>query len=52
MKTNNDNYETRKILKTFFGFSSFKGEQEEIIQEVMDNKDVIEAYLGKEEAFA
>jgi len=39
MKTNNDNYETRKILKTFFGFSSFKGEQEEIIQEVMDNKD-------------
>jgi len=39
MKTNNDNYETRKILKHFLVFSSFKGEQEEIIQEVMDNKD-------------
>lgn len=38
MKTNNDNYEARKILKTFFGFSSFKGEQEKIIQDVMDNK--------------
>ena len=38
MGTTNDIYEARKILKTFFGFSSFKGEQEEIIQNVMDDK--------------
>jgi len=39
METMHDNYEARKKLKSFFGFSSFKGEQEEIIQNVMDNKD-------------
>ncbi len=39
MGTKYDNNEARKILKTFFGFSSFKGEQEKIIQNVMDNKD-------------
>lgn len=39
METNNDNCEVKKLLKSFFGFSSFKGEQEEIIQNVMDNKD-------------
>ncbi|MBT3174246.1 MAG: DNA helicase RecQ [Lentimicrobiaceae bacterium] len=38
MGTTNDIYEARKILKAFFGFSSFKGEQEEIIQNVMDDK--------------
>ncbi len=36
MGTSNDIYEARRILKAFFGFSSFKGEQEEIIQNVMD----------------
>lgn len=39
MGTNTDNYETKKLLKSFFGFSSFKGEQEEIIRNVMDNQD-------------
>ena len=39
MGTNNDNYEAKKLLKSFFGFSSFKGEQEEIIQNVMDKRD-------------
>jgi len=34
-----DNSEARKILKSFFGFSSFKGDQEKIIQNVMDSKD-------------
>lgn len=38
MGTSNDIYEARKLLKTFFGFSSFKGEQEEIIQNVMEGK--------------
>ncbi len=38
MDTNNYIYEAKKILKAFFGFSSFKGEQEEIIQNVMDNR--------------
>ena len=38
MDTTNDIYEARKLLKAFFGFSSFKGEQEEIIQNVMDNE--------------
>ena len=39
METKYDNSETRKKLKSFFGFSSFKGEQEIIIQNVMTNKD-------------
>lgn len=39
MGTNNDNYAARKLLKSFFGFSSFKGEQEEIIRNVMNNQD-------------
>jgi len=39
METNKGNNKAREILKTFFGFSSFKGEQETIIQNVMDNKD-------------
>lgn len=39
MRTNINNIEARKVLKSFFGFSNFKGEQEEIIQNVMDNKD-------------
>jgi ATP-dependent DNA helicase RecQ len=39
MGTKHDNYEARKILKSFFGFSSFKGDQENIIQNVMDSKD-------------
>jgi ATP-dependent DNA helicase RecQ len=38
MNNNNDIYEAKKLLKSFFGFSSFKGEQEEIIQNVLDNK--------------
>ncbi len=39
MGTNNDNYDVKKVLKSFFGFSTFKGEQEAIIQNVMNNKD-------------
>ena len=39
METNNHNYETKKLLKSFFGFSTFKGEQEEIIRNVMVNRD-------------
>jgi len=39
MGTKHDNYEARKMLKSFFGFSSFKGDQEKIIQNVMDSKD-------------
>lgn len=38
MDNNNYIYEAKKILKAFFGFSSFKGEQEAIIKNVMDNK--------------
>jgi len=34
-----DNYEARRMLKSFFGFSSFKGDQERVIQNVMDSKD-------------
>ena len=37
MGTTNDIYEAKKILKAFFGFSSFKGDQERIIQNVLDN---------------
>ncbi len=36
---NIDNNEAKKILKSFFGFSSFKGEQEDIIKNVLENKD-------------
>ena len=39
METKYDNLEARKMLKSFFGFSSFKGDQETIIQNVMDSKD-------------
>ncbi|MFK5854513.1 MAG: DNA helicase RecQ [Bacteroidota bacterium] len=39
MGTKYDNSKIRKKLKSFFGFSSFKGEQEKIIQNVMDGKD-------------
>ena len=34
-----DKYELRPILKTFFGFSSFKGNQEAVIINVMDGND-------------
>ena len=37
MGTTNDIYEAKKILKAFFGFSSFKGDQERIIQNVLDD---------------
>ena len=39
MGTKYDNLEMKKILKTFFGLSNFKGEQEKIIHNVLDNKD-------------
>lgn len=33
-------YSVQETLKNFFGFSGFKGSQEEIVQAVMDKKDV------------
>ncbi len=36
MGTTYDIYEAKKLLKTFFGFSSFKGDQEEIIKNVLE----------------
>lgn len=38
MQTNLENHEAKKLLKSFFGFSTFKGEQMEIIQNVVDNR--------------
>ena len=34
-----DKYELKPILKTFFGFSSFKGNQEAVIINLMDGND-------------
>ncbi len=39
MKTNEDKHGLYDLLKTFFGFSSFKGNQEEIIKSVLEGND-------------
>ena len=40
MEKNIDKYELAKTMKTFFGFSSFKGTQKPIIESVLDGHDV------------
>ncbi len=37
MESTNDKYQLRATMKNFFGFSSFKGNQEAIINSVMEN---------------
>ena len=37
MESANDKYQLRATMKNFFGFSSFKGNQEAIINSVMEN---------------
>ncbi len=39
MESANDKYQLRATMKNFFGFSSFKGNQEAIINSVMENND-------------
>ena len=39
MKEQQDKYELKPLLKTFFGFSNFKGNQEAIITNLLDGKD-------------
>ena len=40
METKKDRYGLAKVMKTFFGFSSFKGTQKPIIEAVLDGHDV------------
>ncbi len=40
METNKDKYGLAKVMKTYFGFSSFKGNQKPIIESVLDGNDV------------
>jgi len=40
MEKNKDKYDLAKTMKTFFGFSSFKGTQKPIIESVLDGYDV------------
>ena len=40
MEKNKDKYDLEKTMKTFFGFSSFKGNQKPIIESVLDGHDV------------
>jgi len=40
METNKDKYGLAKVMKTYFGFSSFKGTQKPIIESVLDGSDV------------
>ncbi|MEJ2596017.1 MAG: DNA helicase RecQ [bacterium] len=39
MEDTKDKYGLRQLLKTFFGFSNFKGTQEEIIENLLDGND-------------
>ncbi len=40
METNRDKYGLAEVMKTYFGFSSFKGNQKPIIESVLDGNDV------------
>ncbi len=40
METNKDKYGLAEVMKTYFGFSSFKGNQKPIIESVLDGHDV------------
>jgi ATP-dependent DNA helicase RecQ len=40
METNKDKYGLAEVMKTYFGFSSFKGNQKPIIESVLDGNDV------------